>query len=144
MRYYRRSSHSKFDLKINLVWCPKYRKSILTGVVGTAVRDIIRRICNEEEVEIISGKVAPDHIHIFVSFPPSLAVSKLVQRLKGKSSYLLFQEFPHIKKIYWGRHFWARGYLGVTSGNITDEMIKQYIAEQEGEPLEDGLIKVGE
>jgi putative transposase len=91
----------------------------------------------EHEIEIISGKVASDHIHIFLSYRPTQSISKLMQWLKGISSRILLQEFPHLKKQFWGRHLWARGYLAVSSGNITDEMIQQYIEEQEGEPVVD-------
>ena len=142
MRHYRTTSHSKYDLKVHLVWIPKYRKKILTGIVGEKVRDLIRHICQEQDVEIISGKVAPDHVHLFASYPPHLSVSKLMQCLKGKSSYKLFSLFPTIRKTYWGRHFWARGYLAVSSGNITDEMIQEYIDSQEGEELRHGSLDV--
>ncbi|PIE51815.1 IS200/IS605 family transposase, partial [Candidatus Fermentibacteria bacterium] len=64
-------------------------------------------------------------------------ISKIVQWLKGISSRVLLQEFPHLRKKFWGRHFWARGYLAVSTGNITDELIKAYIDEQEGEPVQD-------
>uniref|UniRef100_UPI00313D1A56 IS200/IS605 family transposase n=1 Tax=Rickettsia endosymbiont of Urophora cardui TaxID=3066265 RepID=UPI00313D1A56 len=86
---------------------------------------------------IISGKVSCDHVHIFISYRPQVALSKLVQYLKGSSSRILLQEFAHLRKQFWGNHFWARGYMAVSSGNITDEMIQQYIDEQEGEPVND-------
>ena len=91
----------------------------------------------EYEAHIISGKVAADHVHMFVSYRPQMALSKLVQYLKGTSSRVLLEEFAHLRKQFWGRHFWARGYMAISSGNITDEMIQQYIDEQEGEPLND-------
>jgi putative transposase len=96
----------------------------------------------EHEVHIISGKVAADHVHMFVSYRPQLALSKLVQYLKGTSSRVLLQEFPHLQKQFWGRHFWARGYMAISSGNITDELIQRYIEEQEGEPVEDGRFQI--
>lgn len=91
----------------------------------------------EHELEIISGKVAADHVHMFVGYRPDQPISKIVQWLKGISSRVLLQDFAYLKKKFWGRHFWARGYLAVTSGNLTDEMIKEYIDQQEGEPVDD-------
>jgi putative transposase len=119
------------------VWIPKYRKPVLTGEVAIRVRDLIRQIAAEHELEIVSGKVARDHVHVFVSYRPHQQVSQIMQWLKGISSRVLLQEFPHLKKKFWGRHFWARGYLAVSSGTITDEMIQEYIEEQEGEQIAD-------
>ena len=122
---------------MHLVWVPKYRKAVLTGEVAIRVRDLIRQIAMEHELEIISGKVARDHVHVFVSHRPTQNVSQMMQWLKGISSRVLLQEFPHLRKKFWGRHFWARGYFAVSSGTITDEMIKEYIDEQEGEQIAD-------
>lgn len=137
MRKYRLGAHTKSDLKVHLIWIPKYRKQVLTGEVAIRVRDIIRRIAAEHELEVISGKVARDHVHVFVSYRPTQKVSQMMQWLKGTSSRILLQEFPHLRKQFWGRHLWARGYLAVASGTITDEMIKKYIDEQEGEQIAD-------
>ena len=137
MRQYRLGAHTKSDLKVHLVWLPKYRKPVLTGEVAVRVRDLIRQIAAEHELEIISGKVARDHVHVFVGYRPNQDVSQIMQWLKGISSRVLLQEFPHLRKRFWGRHFWARGYLAVSSGNITDEMVKEYIEEQEGEQIID-------
>ena len=91
----------------------------------------------EHEIEIISGKIAVDHVHMFVSYRLTQSMSKIVQYLKGTSSRVLLSEFPHLKKQFWGRHLWARGYMAITSGTITDEMIQEYIDQQEGEPMVD-------
>ena len=101
------------------------------------MRDLIRQIATEHELHIISGKVARDHVHVFLSYRPHQDISTIVQWLKGISSRVLLQEFPHLRKQFWGRHFWARGYLAVSSGALTDEMVQQYIEEQEGEPVHD-------
>jgi putative transposase len=137
VRRYRKGAHTTHDLKVHLVWIPKYRKRILTGPVAIRVRDLIRQIAMEHELQILSGKVGRDHIHVLISYPPYQNVSKIVQWLKGTSSRVLLQEFTHLRKQFWGRHLWARGYLAVSSGTITDEMIQAYIAEQEGEPIQD-------
>ena len=122
-------------MKVHVVWIPKYRRRVLIGQVGEAVRELIRRIATELEMHIISGKVAPDHIHLFVSYPVSLHIPDAMQKLKGKSAYKLFQMFPELKKKFYGRHFWARGYFAASSGSITDEMIQKYIENQDGEDL---------
>jgi putative transposase len=119
------------------VWVPKYRKQVLTGDVALRVRDLIRSIAAEHELEIISGEVARDHVHVFISYRPTQKVSQIMQWLKGTSSGVLLQEYAHLRKKFWGRHLWARGYLAVSSGTITDEMIKEYIDEQEGEQISD-------
>lgn len=137
MRKYRLGAHTKSDLKVHLVWLPKYRKPVLTGEVAVRVRDLIRQIAAEHELEIISRKVARDHVHVFLGYRPNQDVSQIMQWLKGISSRVLLQEFPHLRKRFWGRHFWARGYLAASSGNITDEMVKEYIEEQEGEQIID-------
>ena len=119
------------------MWIPKYRKAVLSGEVAIRVRDLIRQIAAEHELEIISGKVARDHVHVFLSYRPNQTVSQIMQWLKGISSRVLLQEFPHLRKKFWGRHLWARGYFAVASGTITDEMVKEYIEEQEGEQVAD-------
>lgn len=137
MRHYRLGAHTKYDLKVHIVWVPKYRKKILLGPVALRVRDLIRQIAAEHEIIIESGKVARDHVHVLVSYPPNLQISQIVQWLKGISSRVLLQEFAHLKKTFWGKHLWARGYFAVSSGAITDELIRQYIDAQEGEPVAD-------
>lgn len=143
MENYRKSSHTVYDIKYHLVWITKYRKKILTGVVAERVRELIREICKTNEVEIIKGSISKDHIHLLLSVPPHLSVSKLVQYLKGKTSIKLQQEFKVIQKEFWGRHLWARGYFVASSGNVTDEIIMQYIENQELE-REDGDFKISE
>ena len=113
------------------MWITKYRKPVLHGEVGISLRDIIRRTCEELEVEILAGNVRLDHVHLLVSFTPSLCISKLVQRLKGVSSRRLLQSNKKLQKEYWGRHLWARGYFVASTGNITDEIIAEYIKNQD-------------
>ena len=135
MKRYQLGAHTKHDLKVHLVWIPKYRRKVLTGDVAIRVRDLIRQIAQEHEITILSGRVASDHIHVLVAYRPHMDVSRIVQWLKGISSGILLQEFARLKKMFWGRHLWARGYLAVSTGNLTDEMVQAYIAEQEGEPV---------
>ena len=142
MMVYRTNSHSKYDLKAHLIWVPKYRKGVLVGKVAERVRDLLRPICMEHEVHIVSGKVGSDHVHMFISYKPQQALSKIVQQLKGGSSRVMLQEFAHLRRQFWGNHFWARGYMAISSGNITDEMIEKYIDEQDGEPVDDGQFQL--
>jgi putative transposase len=130
MTEYRHGAHTVFRIHLHLVWVTKYRKPVMTGEVGTRLRELIREICGNQEVTIIKGHISKDHVHLFVSLPPQVTISRLLQLLKGKTSYKMMHEFPHLRKKFWGRHMWARGYFCVSSGNVTDEVIKQYIEEQ--------------
>jgi putative transposase len=112
-------------------WLTKYRKKVLSGLVGIRVRELLREICKTNNVEIYRGHVSQGHVHLFVSVPPHLSISKLVQYLKGKSSYKLMLENKQLSKQFWGRHLWARGYFVSTSGNITHEIILEYIKNQD-------------
>jgi putative transposase len=85
------------------------------------------QICDAEDVRILKGVVSKDHVHMHVEHPPSLSVSKLMKHVKGRTSRLLQQEFPHLEKRYWGRHFWAVGYGAWSTGNITEKMIQEYL-----------------
>ena len=127
---YRHGAHTVFEIHVHLVWTTKYRKPVMGGEVGLRVREIIRQVCRDEDTEIMKGHVSRDHVHLFVSIPPQVTISRLVQRLKGKSSHRLLAEFAHLRKSFWGRHLWARGYFCCSSGNVTDEVITAYIANQ--------------
>jgi putative transposase len=130
---YRHGAHTVFTVHLHLVWTTKYRKPVLTGEVGLRVRELIRQICREDEAEILKGHVAKDHVHLFVSIPPQVTISRFVQRVKGRTSHHLLGEFAHLRKAFWGRHLWARGYFCCSSGNVTDEAIKAYIESQSHE-----------
>ena len=124
---YRQGSHTVFRIQYHFVFVTKYRYQVLKGDIGLRARELIRETCNAFEIEIIKGVISKDHVHLFVSAPPNMAPSEIMRRIKGRSSSKLFESFPELKKRYWGRHFWARGYFCVTSGNVTDEMIKEYL-----------------
>jgi len=143
MQHYRKTSHSLYDIKFHLVWITKYRKRVMTGEVARRTRELLRQICKTNDVEILKGHISNDHIHLFVSVPPHISVSKLVQQLKGKSSRKLMSEFKTLSRQFWGRHLWGRGYFAASSGNITDEVIMEYIKNQDIEK-EDGNFEIGE
>ncbi len=133
MKDYKRGTHSRFEIQIHLVWCTKYRKKILRGDIGHRFRDLAREICAGMKVEIVKGVVSADHVHMLVSIPPQVAVSKLVQVIKGKTSYKMQREFGSLRKEYWGQRMWARGYFACSTGNVSSEMVEAYIEGHRGE-----------
>src|SRR5436853_3006107 len=124
MGEYRHSGHAVCDIKYHLVWITKYRYKILRGEVAERARDLIRQICHAREVVILRGSVSPDHLHMLVSAPVHLAPCKLVQYIQGRSSRRLQEEFPSLRKRYWGQHLWARGYFCATVGAVDEETIQ--------------------
>ena len=139
MAEYRHSSDAVWDIKYHLVWITKYRYKVLRGEVAERTRDLIRQICQAREVAIIRGAVSPDHVHMLVSSPAHLAPAKLVQYIKGRSSRRLQEEFPHLRKKYWGQHLWARGYFCATVGAVDEETIKAYIENQKWDDDDQGF-----
>ncbi len=124
---YRKGTHTIYNIQYHFVWVTKYRYHILTGEVKERVRELVRQICLRHDLTILKGHVSRDHVHLMVSARTHLAASEIMQKIKGKSSRMMQQEFPHLKKRYRGQHIWARGYFCATIGQVTDEMIKEYI-----------------
>ncbi len=137
MAEYRRGAHTVYEIHLHLVWTTKYRKPVLAGEAATRVRDLIREICGTNDVKIMKGHVSKDHVHLLVSIPPQVTISRLMQWLKVKTSHKIMLEFPHIKKHYWGELLWARGYFCYSTGNVTDEIIAAYIANQQDDRDDD-------
>jgi len=127
MRRYRKGSHSTHDLKVHLVWCTKYRHKALQQDVACRIRDLLRQICEANDIQIVKGHVSKDHIHLYVSDPPKLSVSEMIKRLKGRSSKMIQAEFPEVGAKFWGRHFWGIGYAAFSSGTVTDQTIQEYL-----------------
>ena len=127
MQHYRKGSHTVYDLKYHLVWITKYRKPVMKGDIAVRVRDLIREISRSMDVEILKGHVSKDHVHLFVSIPPQVSISNYVKAVKGKSSRKLLSEYRRLSKVFWGRHLWARGYFAASTGNVTDEVVLEYI-----------------
>lgn len=123
----RKSSHTVFDMRVHLVWITKYRYKVLRGDVGKRVRELVRQFCRENDIYILKGVVSKDHVHLYISYPPTWAVSDIVKRLKGMTSRKIQQEFPNLGKFYWGKHFWAIGYGGFSSGEISHKVIQDYL-----------------
>jgi putative transposase len=124
---YCKGAHSKFKLEAHIVWVTKYRHKVLKGKIAIDTRELIKRICAEQEASILSGVVSSDHVHICISYDPSTSISTLVQQLKGKTSRLLQIKHPELGKRYWGQHLWARGYFAVSVGNVSEQVVKEYL-----------------
>ena len=144
MGQYRKSSHAIYLLHYHFVFIPKYRKPVLRGDVAQELRDLIREICRSMDIEIMRGHIRPDHVHLLLAVPPKWAPSRVMQAIKGKTSHHLLQDYRKLRKEFWGRHLWARGYFVASSGNVTDEMIAEYIESQGAEPQDDEEFKISE
>lgn len=139
---YRYGSHTVYKIEYHCVWVTKYRYKVLQGEVGQRVRELVRQTCEAFEIRIIQGVVSKDHVPIRVSAPPELAPSAIMRRIKGRTSSKLFEEFPTLKKRYWGQHFWARGYCCATVGEISEEQIKEYLEHHfEPDPAKDFQVE---
>lgn len=139
---YRYGSHTVYKIEYHFVWVTKYRYKVLHGDVGQRVRELVRQTCEAFELRILKGVVSKDHVHILVSAPPELAPSEIMRRIKGRTSSKLFEEFPALKKRYWGQHFWARGYFCATVGEVSEEMIKEYLEHHfEPDPAKDFQVE---
>jgi putative transposase len=123
----RTNGHSVTRLTAHIVWSTKYRYKVLQGDIQKRCRELLIQICESEDVQILKGVVSKDHVHMHLEYRPSKSMSDLIKRLKGRSSRKLQQEFPELKKRYLGRHFWAIGYGCWSTGNITDEMVNDYL-----------------
>lgn len=141
---YRHNSHSVSRLSAHLVWVTKYRYHVLVGDVQVRCQELLIQICNSENVKVLKGVVSKDHVHLHVEYPPSMSISLLVKKLKGRTSHHIQQEFPVLQKRYWGRHFWAIGYGAWSTGLITEEAVQQYLAhhkEQPNTPTENWILE---
>lgn len=125
--YQRSNGHTVSSMTVHIVWSTKYRYSVLQGDIKKRCRSLLIQICEAEDVAILKGVVSGDHIHMHISYRPSQSISQLVKKLKGRSSRKLQQEFPELGKKYWGQHFWAIGFGCWSTGNITDEMVNEYL-----------------
>lgn len=129
----KKASHVQYDIEYHIVWTTKYRYKVLTGKIAERARELIRQSCNSMDVTIIRGSIGKEHVHILVSCPPSISVSKLVQQLKGKTSRVLLSEYKELKKRYWGQHLWGVGYFCRSVGTVTRDIIRDYIENQQDE-----------
>ena len=130
-RKFKRLSHSIYECKYHIVFCPKYRMQILKGDVAEYTRQQIYQLCGQkDQVEVLEINVQADHVHLVVSIPPKYAVSNFVGYLKGKLAIKLLSQYEQVKRKYWGRHVWSRGYC-VSSIGLDEEKIRKYVKFQE-------------
>ena len=137
MQNIRKGSHSIHQLHVHLVWSTKYRYEVLSGDIQKRCRDLIRQTCDTLDIQILKGVVSKDHIHLHISYPPKLSISDIMRRLKGRSAKILLVEYSELKKRYWGGHLWGIGYGAWSTGNITDEMIQDYLNHHKEGPNSD-------
>ena len=132
----RKGSHTVYDIEYHVVWTTKYRYKILQGKIAERLRELLRQGCQTNGITVVRGSIGRDHVHMLLSCPPTMAPSKIMQLLKGRSSRLLQEEFEELRKRYWGQHLWAVGYFCRTVGAVTEEMITEYIENQHDESKE--------
>jgi len=138
MAKWKKLSHTIFQCKYHIVWCPKYRYRILKGALSKSVEQTLRMLCEWRSIEILEINVKEDHIHMILSIPPRLSISKVMGMLKGKTVIKLFKSFPALKKKpYWENHFWSRGYCVSTIGLDENKIIKYVKYQEEKEKSEE-------
>ena len=123
----RSGNHTISQLQVHIVWVTKYRYQILKGEIQKRCRDLIIQICDAEDIRILKGVVSKDHVHMHIEYPPSKSISNIVKKIKGRVSRKLQQEFPELSKRYWGKHFWAIGYGAWSTGNMSEELVNEYL-----------------
>ena len=136
-------SHSKWRCKYHIVFAPKYRRQGIYGDIRRDIGVILRKLCEQKNVEIIEAELCLDHIHMLVSIPPNQSVSQFVGYLKGKSSLMIFDRHANLKYKYGNRHFWCRGYYVDTVGK-NEKKIADYIREQLQEAMMEDQISIKE
>jgi putative transposase len=127
----KQTRHATYKINYHLVWCPKYRRPVLAGNVGVRLAELLPEYVQELDGEVLDLVVMPDHVHLFASFPPTLAINQIMYRLKGSTSHQLRKEFPHLKSRL--PSLWTRSYYVGTAGHVSAATIKRYIDEQKGQ-----------
>ena len=120
-----------FQTAYHVIWCSKYRKKVLVDKIAKAASDLIEMLCEENGWPIITIEIQPDHIHLFLTVPPAIAVATVAKILKGTVARKLFLAFPQLKKALWGGHLWSPSYYVGTAGNVSAETIQRYIERSE-------------
>ena len=124
---YRSTNKTVYSAKYHIIWCPKYRHSVLAGRVEVRLKEIIFEVIDEAGGEVIEVEVMPDHVHLLVEVPPVVALSKLVQKLKGRSSRLLRAEFPPLRRL---PALWSPSWFVSTVGGAPLEVVRRYVEGQ--------------
>lgn len=126
----KRTRHSRYNINYHFVWCPKYRRQVLSGDVSDRLVELLPEKVKQLGGEVLDLTVRPDHVHLFVSFPPDFAPKQIMHRIKGFTSHQLRKEFPKLKSRL--PSLWTRSYYVGTAGNVSSETIRKYIEAQEG------------
>ena len=127
---YRTNAGAVFSLKYHLVWCPKYRRKVLVAPVDARLKELIAEIAVEHEMTILALEVMPDHVHLFVEADPTLCVAEIVNRIKGRSSRVLRQEFAGLRSRL--PTLWSRSYYAGSVGAVSECVVQRYIEAQQG------------
>ena len=131
MSRFRKLTHTIFECKYHIIFCPKYRFKVLKDEVAEFVKQQLYYLCKQKDMlEILELNIQIDHVHIVISIPPKYAVSSIMGFLKGKMTMKLFRRYEKMGKRYWGRHFWSRGYCVSTVG-LDEEQIRKYVKWQD-------------
>ena len=142
MSDYRYGGHTVSRLTVHLVWVTKYRYKVLTGDIQKSCRELLIQVCDTEDVRILSGVVSKGHIHMHIEYPPSVSISNLVKRMKGRASRLLQKEYTELSKRYWGKHLRGIGYGAWSTGNITEEIVQEYLKRHKSSSNDTEAFKV--
>jgi len=127
----RSGRHCVFNMHVHLVFVTKYRKDVFTKPMLDAMERMFKKVCLDFEAELIEFNGEDDHVHLLINYPPKVAVSNLVNSLKGVSSRHLRKDFPEIKNKLWGGSLWSPSYFASSCGGAPLEIIKQYIEQQQ-------------
>ena len=128
---FRKSSHSLYECKYHIVFCPKYRYRIFKETIAETFRQLVYQLCKQkEQIEVLELNMQTDHVHLVASIPPKYSVLEFMGYLKGKIALRLFQQYESLGRRYWGRHLWAREYCVSTIG-LDEEKIRKYVHRQE-------------
>lgn len=122
--------HTRWNCTYHIVFIPKYRRKIMYGQVKRDIVDILKKLCEMKQIQLIDGKVCVDHVHMYVGIPPKYSISEIMSYLKGKSTLMLLDRHPEYRSRG-DKHFWARGYFVASVGNVNEETIREYIQNQE-------------
>ena len=125
---YKSNNNVVYSCKYHVVWCPKYRRKVLTGNIELRLKELIQETCDELQCELIELELMPDHVHMLVEVDPQFGIHKLVKIIKGKSSRILRKEFPVLQTKL--PTLWTNSYFVSTVGGAPLEVIKQYIENQ--------------
>ena len=139
MREWETQSHVKWYCRYHVVFTPKYRKKTIFGTLRRDIGGILRRLCEQNKIELVEGHAMPEHIHLCLSIPPKFSVANTVGFLKGKSAIRIHRDYLGRKRNFTGFHFWAKGYCVSTVG-LDEQTIRSYIkAQEEREKREEQL-----